>query len=108
MYFLNVCTLYFCRQLQYNQVYKQKQLLLGWMNEPHRNTQYKCIRKHQYYIGDISHYKLLFFIKPVCLNLEMIHKRVYGYVALPRCRHYQTTQVPSNTALGTALSMCRW
>lgn len=53
------------------------------MNEPHRNTQYKCVSKHQHYIGDISHYKLLFFIKPVYLNLEMIHKRVYGYVALP-------------------------
>lgn len=33
-----------------------------------KKSQYKCLRKHQYYIGKIIHYKLLFFIKTICFK----------------------------------------
>lgn len=53
-------------------------------------SQYKCLRKHQYYIGNIIHYKLLFFIKTICFK----HKRDMW----PFCGasiHYQVTQIQS-------------
>lgn len=65
-----------------------------------QTPQYKCLRKHQYYIGNIIHYKILFFIKTICFK----HKRDM-WPSLLWC-YYQITQIQSNAALGTALRMC--
>lgn len=120
--FLNVCTLCVCRQWQYHQVFKQSHLS-GWMNKSHRNVryipgqpgllhrhavktiqtpqtpQYKCLRKHQYYIGNIIHYKILFFIKLSALNT----KGVCGPSVVLTLPGYTDS---SNAALGTVLRMC--
>lgn len=61
--------------------------------------QYKCLRKHQYYISNIIHYKILFFIKLSALNT----KGVCGPSVVLTLPGYTDS---SNAALGTVLRMC--